>query len=200
MQEDTSKDIKNGHFFSPSKGNLEFKEVIKEIFNYIQEQPEFFYDIVVGCDSPSSDKPFFPIAIVVLRTGAGGRFFLKKMHYPDAYLKRFMHINWKNRILQEVYLSCELALSLRETLEKEFGPGRKATEDPRFPKNISNENRDKATPNFNYQFQYIHADVGEQGKTKEMVKEVTGLIRANGFEPRIKPMSFAASVVADRYT
>lgn len=78
--------------------------------------------------------------------------------------------------MQEVYLSCELALSLRETLEKEF------------------------PASFNYQFQYIHADVGEVGKTKEMVKEVTGLIRSNGFEPCIKPQSFAASVVADRYT
>jgi hypothetical protein len=173
--------INNGCFFSPSRGNLEFKEVIKEIFDYIQAQPGFFYDIVVGCDSPSSDKPFFPIAIVVLRTGAGGRFFLKKMHYPDEELKRFTHVptNWKQRILQEVYLSCELALSLRETLEKEFGESR---------------------PNFNYQFQHIHADVGEQGKTKEMVKEVVGLIRSNGFEPMIKPLSFAASVVADRYT
>jgi uncharacterized protein len=75
-----------------------------------------------------------------------------------------------------VYLSCELALILRETLEKE--------------NNL----------NLKYQFQYIHADVGENGKTKEMVKEVAGLIRSNGFEPRIKPMSFAASVVADRYT
>jgi len=169
--------LNNGHFYNPSRGDLSFQEVIKEIYGYISEQPEFFYDIVVGCDSPSSDKPFFPIAIVVLRTGAGGRFFLKKMRYPEAFLKRF--VSWKNRILQEIYLSCELALSLRETLEKEFG---------------------KATPTFNYQFQYIHADVGEQGKTKEMVKEVTGLIKANGFEPRIKPFSFAASVVADRYT
>lgn len=169
--------INNGHFYSPSKGNLEFKEVIKEIYNYISERPEFFYDIVVGCDSPSSDKPFFPIAIVVLRTGAGGRFFLKKMQYPEPFLKKF--INWKSRILQEVYLSCELALSLRETLEKEFG---------------------EATPTFNYQFQYIHADVGELGKTKEMVKEVVGLIKSNGFEAKIKPQSFAASVVADRYT
>jgi len=78
---------------------------------------------VVGCDrlQPISH---FPLVIVVLRTGAGGRFFLKKMHYPDNYLKRFMNINWKQRILQEVYLSCELALTLRETLEKEFGAAR----------------------------------------------------------------------------
>lgn len=170
-------DIKNGHFFSPTSGNLEFNQVIKEIYDYIVAEPEFLYEVIVGCDSPSTDKPFFPIAIVVLRTGAGGRFFLKKMHYPENFLKRF--VNWKNRILQEVYLSCELALTLRETLEKEFGAAR---------------------PDFNYQFQYIHADVGEQGKTKEMVREVTGLIKSNGFEPKIKPFSFAASVVADRYT
>lgn len=168
--------LTNGHFFSPSKGNLSLEQVIGEIFGYMQEVPEKHYEVIVGTDSPSSDKPFFPIAIVVLRTGAGGRFFLKKMSYPDNFLKRFANINWKNRILQEVYLSCELALSLRETLEKANKLGLK------------------------YIFEYIHADVGELGKTKEMVKEVTGLIRSTGFEPRIKPMSFAASNIADRYT
>jgi predicted RNase H-related nuclease YkuK (DUF458 family) len=172
----SSEILNNGHFFSPSKGNLSLEQVIKEIFGYMQESPEHRYEVVVGCDSPSSEKPFFPIAIVVLRTGFGGRFFLKKMQYPDNFLKRFANMNWKNRILQEVYLSCELALSLREILEKENKLGLK------------------------YQFEYIHADVGEVGKTKEMVKEVTGLIISNGFTPRIKPQSFAATVVADWYT
>ena len=143
----------------------------------MQESPESSYEVVVGCDSPSSEKPFFPIAIVILRKGFGGRFFLKKMHYPEEFLKRF--VVWKNRILQEVYLSCELALLLREVLE-----------------NINKE----LNYNFNYQFEYIHADVGEHGKTKEMIKEVVGLIKSNGFEARIKPHSFAATVVADRYT
>jgi uncharacterized protein len=168
--------LTNGHFFSPSKGNLTLDEMIKEVFAYMKESPENEYEVIVGTDSPSSDKPFFPIAIVVLRTGSGGRFFLKKMHYPDSFLKRFANINWKNRILQEVYLSCELALSLKEKLEQENKLGLK------------------------YQFEYIHADVGERGKTKEMVKEVVGLIKGNGFEPKIKPYSFAATVVADRYT
>jgi predicted RNase H-related nuclease YkuK (DUF458 family) len=168
--------LTNGNFFSPSNGNLTLEQVIKEIFGYMSESPEYQYEVVVGCDSPSSDKPFFPIAIVVLRVGAGGRFFLKKMHYPDNYLRKFANRNWKNRILQEVYLSCELALSLKEILEKENKLGLK------------------------YLFEYIHADVGDVGKTKEMVKEVTGLIISNGFTPRIKPQSFAATVVADRYT
>lgn len=168
-------------YFSPSKGDLTFEKMLEEIFAYMKESPENAYEVVVGTDSPSSDKPFFPIAIVVLRTGFGGRFFLKKMHYPESALKRFANVptNWKMRILQEVYLSCELALSLREALENK-------TKELNY--------------NFNYQFEYIHADVGERGKTKEMVKEVVGLIKSNGFEAKIKPFSFAATVVADRYT
>ena len=50
-----------------------------------------------------------------------------------------------------------------------------------------------------YQLQYIHADVGKNGATKDMIKEVTGLILGNGFTPMIKPESFAASSVADRF-
>jgi len=169
-----NEEVLNGQFFNPTKGKLTLEEVVREIFNYMREKPDFKYEVIVGCDSPSSDKPFFPIAIVVLRSGAGGRFFLKKMYYPEDFLKKFTY--WKNRILQEVYLSCELALSLKETLEKENKFGLK------------------------YQFEYIHADVGEQGKTKEMIREIVGLIKSNGFEAKIKPHSFAATVVADRYT
>ncbi|PJE69756.1 MAG: hypothetical protein COU98_00240 [Candidatus Staskawiczbacteria bacterium CG10_big_fil_rev_8_21_14_0_10_38_10] len=169
--------FKDGNFYSPSKGNLPFEKVIEEIFQYIAERPEKFYEIVVGCDSSSGDKISFPVAIVVLRVGWGGRFFLKKVKYPDSFKKRFS--NFHQRILQEVLLSCELALFLKEALNKKM---------------------QSLSSRLNYQFRYIHADVGEQGQTRDMIKEVVGLIKSNGFEAKIKPESFAASVVADRYT
>ena len=81
--------------------------------------------------------------------------------------------------MEEVLLSCQLALHLREIFEKRI-------------KELSNSS--------NYQFRYIHADIGENGATKDMIKEVTGLIRGNGFEPKIKPESFVASTVADRFS
>jgi len=161
-------------FYNPSRGNLTLANVVQEIIGYISAKPENFYDIIVGCDSSSGESPHFPVALVILRKGQGGRFFLKKIHYKN---KKFY--NWKARILEEVYLSCRLALILRESLENEIK---------------------KAIPAANYQFRYIHVDVGEDGQTRDMVKEVTGLVRGNGFEPRIKPESYAASVVADRYT
>ncbi|OGY56735.1 MAG: hypothetical protein A2Y84_01455 [Candidatus Colwellbacteria bacterium RBG_13_48_8] len=46
----------------------------------------------------------------------------------------------------------------------------------------------------------IHVDVGEKGETKQMIQELVGMIRANNFEARTKPESYAASSVADRHT
>jgi predicted RNase H-related nuclease YkuK (DUF458 family) len=163
-----------GYFYNPSRGNLNVPQVIEEILGYIAEKPEKFYDIIVGCDSSSGEEPHFPVAVVVLRKGEGGRFFLKKISYKN---RKFY--NWKTRILEEVMLSCELALFLRENFEKKL-------------ENLPNS--------FNYQFRYIHADIGENGQTRDMIKEVTGLIRGNGFEPKIKPEAFVATTVADRYS
>lgn len=162
-----------GQFYNPSRGNLSFKGMVKEIMAWISEKPEQFYDIVVGCDSGSGEIPSFPVAVVVLRKGQGGRFFLRKIGYKN---RKFY--NWKSRVLEEVVLSCELALSLREALQKEM-----------------------TGLNFRpcYQFRYIHADVGEAGATKDMIREVIGIIRGNGFEPKIKPEAYVASTVADRY-
>lgn len=163
----------NGYFYNPTKGNLTLESVIEEILNYISEKPHKFYEVIVGCDSSSDQEPHFPVAIVVLRVGEGGRFFLKKIKYAD---RKFY--NFKQRVLEEVLISCELALNLKEILEREIS---KLKEIP------------------DWQFRYIHADIGENGATKDMIKEVIGLIRGNGFEPKIKPEAYVASTVADRY-
>lgn len=46
----------------------------------------------------------------------------------------------------------------------------------------------------------IHVDIGRQGQTREMISEIIGMVRANGYEVKIKPESFGASKVADRHT
>jgi predicted RNase H-related nuclease YkuK (DUF458 family) len=46
----------------------------------------------------------------------------------------------------------------------------------------------------------IHIDAGYSGATRELIKEIVGMVVANGFEARIKPESYAASAVADRHT
>ena len=46
----------------------------------------------------------------------------------------------------------------------------------------------------------VHVDVGEHGPTKALIREICGYVRALGFVVCIKPNSYAASAVADRYT
>ncbi|MDO8602012.1 MAG: ribonuclease H-like YkuK family protein [bacterium] len=51
-------------------------------------------------------------------------------------------------------------------------------------------------PKFDFE---IHVDVGENGATRTMLQELTGIIRANNFAVKTKPDSYAASKVADRH-
>lgn len=166
--------ILEGNFFNPTQGNLSFEEVVEEIFKFIQKKPNYNYEIIVGCDSSSETEPTFPLAVVVWRKGGGGRFFLKKVKYH--LFKKIKKQNWKKRILQEVMLSCELALVLKQKLSQKLSS---------YP--------------FSWQFRYIHADIGESGATREMIKEIVGFIQGNGFEAKIKPEAFVANAVADRY-
>jgi len=46
----------------------------------------------------------------------------------------------------------------------------------------------------------VHADVGNRGDTRFIVKEIIGMIEAQGFISRVKPFAPAASKLADRFT
>jgi len=92
--------------------------------------------------------------------------------YFWRHVKFFPVYNLHNRILQEVLFSLEVAKNTLLVLKNSNGP----------------------------EFQLeIHIDVGENGETKSMAQELIGIIRANNFEPKIKPDSYAASKVADRH-
>ena len=78
----------------------------------------------------------------------------------------------RDRIIREVLISLDIAKLTLEELKK------------------------SKLPEFSFE---IHADVGENGPTKQMIQEVVGMIRAHNFEARTKPASYAASNVADRH-
>ncbi|SEN64381.1 ribonuclease H-like YkuK family protein [Lihuaxuella thermophila] len=46
----------------------------------------------------------------------------------------------------------------------------------------------------------IHLDVGQQGETRKLIQEVVGWVTSVGYTAKIKPESYAASAVADRFT
>lgn len=46
----------------------------------------------------------------------------------------------------------------------------------------------------------IHVDAGNAGATRELLRDLVGMVMVNGFQAKVKPDSFAASKVADKYT
>ncbi|SJZ75482.1 ribonuclease H-like YkuK family protein [Selenihalanaerobacter shriftii] len=46
----------------------------------------------------------------------------------------------------------------------------------------------------------VHLDVGRNGETRDLIKEVVGMVAGSGYEAKIKPSAYCASNVADRYT
>lgn len=143
------------------------QQIIEVISDFIQQEPNREYKIIVGTDSErrANNRADFVTAIVVHRVGNGGRYFWRHVEMDKIHSLR-------DRMWQEVLLSIDLSKELAVLL-----------------KNASLEKCG---------FE-IHVDVGEKGETKSMIQELVGMVRANNFEAKTKPDSYAASKVADRH-
>ena len=163
--------MKNDNIFhSPTKGRMKLVKIVKEISDFISQDSQDKYQLIVGTDSNGDKRADFVTAVIVYRVGHGGRYFWKKTNGCKIY-----H-TLRDRIYQEVNLSLQTAQEMLRQLSSLL----KSSREP------------------SYDFQ-IHIDVGQNGPTREMIKEVVGMVRGNGFKAKIKPESYAASNVADRY-
>ena len=155
-------------FFSPSRGEMDFQAVFRDLVEFTSKYPEDKYKLIIGTDSHSflNDHVIFVTAIIVHRVGKGGRFYFHKQK------TRYME-SLRQRIYYETFLSLEVATRLTEKL----------AENGYSDMNIE-----------------IHLDVGEKGETREIIKEVVGMVIGSGYDARIKPDSYGATTVADRFT
>lgn len=46
----------------------------------------------------------------------------------------------------------------------------------------------------------IHLDIGTNGPTKDLIREIVGMVVGSGFDAKIKPCACGATKVADKYT
>ena len=46
----------------------------------------------------------------------------------------------------------------------------------------------------------IHLDIGQSGDTRSLIREIVRMVTGSGFDAKIKPDSYGASKVADKYT
>lgn len=157
---------------SISKGSISFRDAISRIVEYIQEEPDKEYDIAVGTDSMTYTTTQFVLAITVHRLHNGGIFFYKRLYHD-----KIASLHYKLR--EETSISVDAAEILVDEL---------------FNRGIDLTEKDS-----NIHF-HIHLDIGKNGPTKELIQELSGWMIALGYDFEIKPDSYAASHIADRYS
>ena len=160
-------------FISSIGTRFNAEEVAREIVGFMLADTNSEYKVTLGTDSLMNQATTadFVTAIVIHRVGRGGRYFWRRIDLDNMHTMRI-------RITQEVLISLEIAKDFLSKLQK-----------------IASQNT--KLPHYDFE---IHIDVGENGATKAMIQELVGMIRANNFEARTKPFSYAASNVADRHT
>lgn len=159
-------------FLSPTHGEMGLATVIQSISNFVDEDRQSRYRVVIGSDSQAKRingqaEIDFVSAIVVHRIGKGGIYFWTKKREHRKYVLR-----------EKIYTETILSLQLAEVLVPELR---------------------KALPAGRYDLE-IHIDVGPIGPTREMIREVVGMVTGSGYTAKTKPESFGASVVADKHT
>jgi predicted RNase H-related nuclease YkuK (DUF458 family) len=175
-------DEKEQQFNSPSRGRIAFSEVIYSLVDYMEEDPKKKYHLIIGTDSRTnghnntSHKIDLVTAIVIHRLGKGGRYFWRKETKESVHTLR-------QKIYEETNSSLAIAQQLLNTLNKYLISAR-GNPIPKPPK---------------YELE-IHVDIGQAGPTREMIKEIVGMVQGYGFNAKTKPEAYAASKVADKHT
>ena len=172
-------DLTDKLFQSQTHGELDLEQVIKKIQDFLEEDSNAEYGLVIGTDShekTDSTKSAngtrdinVVTAIVIHRKGFGGQYFWRRQTVKNIH-------NLREKIYTETLTSLNFATVFV----------------PLFRKHLNGKE-----PNYNLE---IHVDVGEHGDTREMIKDVVGMVTGNGFVAKTKPYAYAASYVADKHT
>src|SRR3990172_9605871 len=158
-------------FHSPTKGELNQDETVSAIVSFFREEPEAGYSLVIGTDSHEYKTNGYSEIDFVTAIVAHRRGYGGRYFWQKTKKGKIRSL--RDKIYTETLLSLQLAqLIVPQVKEKLNGQVSK------------------------YDLE-IHIDVGEKGKTRDMIKEVVGMVTGNGFCAKIKPKSYGASVVAD---
>ena len=153
--------------------------MVEHIVALMAEEPRDQYEIVVGTDCHDT-----PIA-----EGSNRRKGRKAplMEFVSAiivhrigkggrYFWRRVHETNIYTLRQKIYKEASLSFELARSLMRELAS--------------------RTMLEYNLE---IHIDVGEHGRTRELIDEVVGYIRGSGFDVKTKPDAYAASTVADKH-
>lgn len=157
---------------SPTYGTVSMDEIAAIIKSKVENDSGEF-NIMIGTDSQNFHETKMVIVIALHHVGHGGLFF-----YEESTVRRITNV--KEKLLHETSLSLEYAQQLLDAFD-----------------------RLKEDTGFDYQKHVnfsIHVDAGYNGPSSQAIPDVVGWIKACGYEAVIKPTSYAACSIANKYS
>lgn len=179
---------------SITHGRLNLEDSIKHIKNFLEESPSAEYSLVIGTDSHERENNDKRGADDPSTCGEGGSLADRHGKTINLVTAVLVHRNgfggkyfWKRKNVSNIH-------SLREKIYAETLESLNFASSyvPLLRKALNGK-----SPFYNLE---IHIDVGEHGDTRDMIKEVVGMVTGNGFVAKTKPHAYGASYVADKHT
>ena len=163
-------------FESITHGHLVTVEVTQLIKNFLEEAPSAEYSLVIGTDSHEQNGGSLSNRKINLVTAVlvHRRGFGGKYFWTRKYVGNIHSL--REKIYAETLVSLDFASYFIPELKRKLNG---------------------QSPNYNLE---IHIDVGEHGDSRDMIKEVVGMVTGNGFVAKTKPEAYGASYVADKHT
>lgn len=158
---------------SPTLGTVTLKQVAEAIQARTIFANPSEYHLMIGTDSQNFDKTKVVVVIALHHVGKGGIFF-----YEVSHVRRI------NNIGQKLIYETQLSLDFTEKLIKEFDMLKEET-------------------GFDYSQHMsigIHVDAGQNGPSKQVIPEIVGWIKSCGYDVIVKPDSWAACSIANKYS
>lgn len=157
---------------------VSYSQMVNLMANYIKQDSTASYEITVGTDSQCHEKTKIVEVIAVCRVGRGGIFF-----YHIEYMKKIEDL--RQKIYEETSRSLENAHGLLDEIYLQ----------------IIRSDEDCDLDNLDIHF-VVHCDIGRsrKSKTRVLVQEIMGWVEAEGFECVIKPDSYTASGIANKFS
>lgn len=163
----------NGQFTSPSRGVLTNSDMISEISSFVNEEPDRYYRLVIGTDSQTR-KTNGTSEVDFVSAIIVHRIGRGARYFWRKEKRTGYPPVLRDKIYTETLMSLDIAQKIVPEIRKRISPAKYDLE--------------------------IHIDVGPFGPTREMIREVVGMVNGNGFVAKTKPDSWGASSVADKHT
>jgi uncharacterized protein len=159
-------------FYNPTNGYVSMEEMLSEISLFIDEDPQSFYTLIIGTDSQAK----YIGGMSEIDFVSAIIIYRKKRgaRYFFRKERRRKKPILRDKIYTETLMSLDLAKVIVPKIQKQIAPDKYDLE--------------------------IHIDVGNVGPTREMIREVVGMVTGSGYVAKTKPDSWGASSVADKHT